>query len=195
MGRYKCAYNCDHSTDPDVKFFKFPLYNPRKLRKWLSNMKWKDWAPTRFSVLCINHFEEQYIDRAGKCVTLREDAVPTIFSPHDKPQKNKASDGPGHRKHRPLGAKTPEKEPTPSATSPPVPTNSSVKIKELNQREEQHTGDKDQKNVEKWRIIVDEGLRKIDSFPHFFHGDYCVPQNILWAPDGDFSTVNTLTML
>ncbi|MEQ2224840.1 hypothetical protein ILYODFUR_011608 [Ilyodon furcidens] len=187
MGRYKCAYNCDHSTDPDVKFFKFPLYNPRKLRKWLSNMKWKDWAPTRFSVLCINHFEEQYIDRAGKCVTLREDAVPTIFSPHDKPQKNKASDGPGRRKRRPLGAKTPEKEPTPSATSPPVPTNSSVKIKELNQREEQHTGDKDQKNVEKWRIIVDERLRKIDSFPHFFHGDYCVPQNILWAPDGDFS--------
>ncbi|XP_047212807.1 uncharacterized protein LOC124865035 isoform X2 [Girardinichthys multiradiatus] len=187
MGRYKCAYNCDHSTDPDVKFFKFPLYNPRKLRKWLSNMKWKDWAPTRFSVLCINHFEEQYIDRAGKCVTLREDAVPTIFSPHDKPQKNKASDGPGRRKHRPLAAKTPEKEPTPSATSPPVPTNSSVKIKELNQREEQHTGDKDQKHVEKWRIIVDERLRKIDSFPHFFHGNYCVPQNILWAPDGDFS--------
>lgn len=36
--------------------------------------------------------------------------------------------------------------------------------------------DKDQKNMDKWRIIVDERLRKIDSFPHFFHGDYCVPQ-------------------
>ncbi|KAM8825245.1 gypsy retrotransposon integrase-like protein 1 isoform 2-T3 [Synchiropus picturatus] len=24
---------------------------------------------------------------------------------------------------------------------------------------------------------------KIDSFPHFFHGDYCATQDILWAPD------------
>lgn len=36
--------------------------------------------------------------------------------------------------------------------------------------------DKDPKKVDKWRIIVDEGLMKIESFPHFFHGDYCVPQ-------------------
>lgn len=36
--------------------------------------------------------------------------------------------------------------------------------------------DKDPKKSEKWRIIVDEGLMKIESFPHFFHGDYCVPQ-------------------
>lgn len=36
--------------------------------------------------------------------------------------------------------------------------------------------DKEPKKSGKWRIIVDEGLMKIDSFPHFFHGDYCVPQ-------------------
>lgn len=37
--------------------------------------------------------------------------------------------------------------------------------------------DKDpKKSNDKWRIIVDEGLMKIDSFPHFFHGDYCVPR-------------------
>uniref|UniRef100_A0A8P4GU74 THAP-type domain-containing protein n=1 Tax=Dicentrarchus labrax TaxID=13489 RepID=A0A8P4GU74_DICLA len=128
MGRYKCAYNCETSSDSDVKFFKFPLFNPRKLKKWLVNMKWKDWTPSRFSVLCINHFEEQYIDRSGKCVKLREDAVPTIFSSADNTQKRK------------------------------------VCI------------DKDPKKSEKWRIIVDEGLMKIESFPHFFHGDYCVPQ-------------------
>lgn len=52
-------------------------------------MKWKDWTPTRFSVLCINHFEEQYIDKTGKSVTLREDAVPTIFTPTDNTQKKK----------------------------------------------------------------------------------------------------------
>ncbi|XP_043956331.1 uncharacterized protein zgc:153292 isoform X1 [Gambusia affinis] len=187
MGRYKCAYNCETSTDPDVKFFKFPLYNPRKLKKWLSNMKMKDWAPTRFSALCINHFEERHIDRTGKCVTLRDDAVPTIFSPHDKTQKNKVSPGRGRRRHKPnISAKSSEKESASSATSS-VATNGNVKNKELNQRDEQQTGDKDHKSTEKWRIIVDERLRKIDSFPHFFHGDYCVPQNIQWAPDDDFS--------
>uniref|UniRef100_A0A665TMD5 THAP-type domain-containing protein n=1 Tax=Echeneis naucrates TaxID=173247 RepID=A0A665TMD5_ECHNA len=129
MGRYKCAYHCENSGDSDVKFFKFPLYNPRKLKKWLVNMKWKDWTPSRFSVLCIHHFEEQYIDRTGKCVKLREDAVPTIFSSPEDAQKKK------------------------------------VCMK-----------DKDSKRLDKWRIIVDEGLLKIESFPHFFHGDYCVPQ-------------------
>lgn len=69
------------------KSYRFPLYNPRKLKKWLSNMKLKDWNPNRFSVLCINHFEEQHIDRTGKCVKLREDAVPTIFSSPGKTQK------------------------------------------------------------------------------------------------------------
>lgn len=51
-------------------------------------MKWKDWTPTRFSVLCSSHFEEQCIDRTGKCVKLRDDAVPTIFLTSDT-QKRK----------------------------------------------------------------------------------------------------------
>ncbi|CAG07219.1 unnamed protein product [Tetraodon nigroviridis] len=72
---------------------RFPLYNPRKLKKWLANMKLKDWTPSRFSVLCINHFEEQYIDKSGKSVKLREDAVPTIFSSPEDTQKRKAKVG------------------------------------------------------------------------------------------------------
>lgn len=52
-------------------------------------MKWKDWTPTRFSVLCSSHFEEQYIDRTGKCVKLRDDAVPTIFLTSADTQKGK----------------------------------------------------------------------------------------------------------
>uniref|UniRef100_A0A3Q3XHH6 THAP-type domain-containing protein n=1 Tax=Mola mola TaxID=94237 RepID=A0A3Q3XHH6_MOLML len=113
MGRYTCAYDCEHSGDSDVKF---PLYNPRKLKKWLVNMRWKDWTPSRFSVLCINHFEEQYIDRTGKSVTLREDAVPTIFSAPDDAQKRKK------------------------------------------------------------KVCMLLNTTRINSFPHFFHGDYCVPQ-------------------
>ncbi|XP_044037011.1 uncharacterized protein zgc:153292 isoform X2 [Siniperca chuatsi] len=177
MGRYKCAYHCENSSDSDVKFFKFPLYNPRKLKKWLINMKWKDWTPSRFSVLCINHFEEQYIDRTGKCVKLKENAVPTIFSSPDDTQKRKASINPRSKKYKPPGVKA-------SQTSPaPATAKRSVQNKEPSHPEEEPAGDKDPKKSDKWRIIVDEGLMKIESFPHFFHGDYCVPRDIQWAPD------------
>ncbi|XP_030590792.1 uncharacterized protein LOC115783926 [Archocentrus centrarchus] len=186
MGRYKCAYNCDNSSDSDVKFFKFPLYNPRKLKKWLLNMKWKDWTPTRFSVLCSNHFEVQYIDRTGKSVTLREDAVPTIFTPTANTQKKKASINPRRKRHKQPGAKVSEKDSASSATSALPATEDSVQSKEPSQTEQQPFGDP--KKSGKWRIIIDEALMKIDSFPHFFHGDYCVPQSIHWAPDNNIST-------
>lgn len=186
MGRYKCAYNCDNSSDSDVKFFKFPLYNPRKLKKWLVNMKWKDWAPTRFSVLCISHFEEQYIDRTGKSVTLREDAVPTIFPATDSTQKKMAPSIPRRKRHKPPGAKASEKDSAQSTTTTPTTAKQSVQNKDSNQMEPEPPGDP--KKSDKWRIIVDEGLMTIESFPHFFHGDYCVPQNIQWAPDNNVST-------
>lgn len=182
MGRYKCAYNCENSSDPDGKFFKFPLYNPRRLKKWLANMKWKDWTPTRFSVLCSSHFEEQYIDRTGKCVKLRDDAVPTIFLTSADTQKGKVSVNPRSKRNKPPGAKAPQKSPALSPVTTPATSKQSVQNKEPSQTEEP-AGDKDPTNPDRWRIIVDEGLMKIDSFPHFFHGDYCVPQDIQWAPD------------
>ncbi|XP_040917637.1 uncharacterized protein zgc:153292 [Toxotes jaculatrix] len=187
MGRYKCAYNCENSSDSDVKFFKFPLYNPRKLKKWLVNMKWKDWTPSRFSVLCINHFEERCIDRTGKCVKLREDAVPTIFSSPDEAQKRKASIRPRSKRHKPH-SKALHTSPAQSPTASPATPKRNMQNKETSQTGEEPGGDKDSKKPDKWRIIVDEGLMKIESFPHFFHGDYCVPQDIQWAPDDNFST-------
>uniref|UniRef100_H3C514 THAP-type domain-containing protein n=1 Tax=Tetraodon nigroviridis TaxID=99883 RepID=H3C514_TETNG len=144
--------------------FRFPLYNPRKLKKWLANMKLKDWTPSRFSVLCINHFEEQYIDKSGKSVKLREDAVPTIFSSPEDTQKRKAKD-----------SKTPRNK---KAKVKPVPTVTLLSMKLTT------------KTV-KLRFIntgSDAGLQKISSFPYFFHGDYCVSQDIQWAPDNDEST-------
>ncbi|KAM4597729.1 gypsy retrotransposon integrase-like protein 1 isoform 4-T4 [Polymixia lowei] len=41
----------------------------------------------------------------------------------------------------------------------------------------------DPTKVSKWTILMDEALVTIESFPHFFHGDYCKPQDIQWAPD------------
>ncbi|KAE8283500.1 hypothetical protein D5F01_LYC18903 [Larimichthys crocea] len=187
MGRYKCAYKCENSeNDSDVKFFKFPLYNPRKLKKWLNNMKWKDWTPSRFSVLCIDHFEEQYIDRTGKCVKLRENAVPTIFSSTDDAQKRKVSINPKSKRDKPSSVKLSQMTPAQAPVTSPATVKRSIQNKEPSQTEVP-AGDKDPKKVDKWRIIVDEGLMKIESFPHFFHGDYCVPQDIQWAPDDDVS--------
>uniref|UniRef100_A0A8D3A879 THAP domain-containing protein 1 n=1 Tax=Scophthalmus maximus TaxID=52904 RepID=A0A8D3A879_SCOMX len=148
MGRYTCAYNCESSSDSDVKCFKFPLYNPRKLKKWLDNMRWKDWTPSRFSVLCINHFEERYIDRTGKSVTLSEDAVPTIFSSPDDTRTRKV-------RMRLIDGKI---------------KNQLVQLVFRTRRLPEA------QKSDKWRIIVDEGLMRIESFPHFFHGDYCLPQ-------------------
>lgn len=187
MGRYKCAYNCESSSESDVKFFKFPLYNPRKLKKWLNNMKWDDWTPSRFSVLCINHFEDQYIDRTGKSVTLKDNAVPTIFSSSDTTQKAKTSCNPRSKQN-----KSPAVKPTQLISTESQTTTSSIAQPSVQNEEpiltEEPSGDKDQNETDRWRIIVDEGLMKIESFPHFFHGDYCVPQrDIQWAPDDDLS--------
>ncbi|KAJ0000942.1 hypothetical protein NQD34_005962 [Periophthalmus magnuspinnatus] len=142
MGRYKCcADNCESSSESDIKFFKFPLYNPKKLRRWLGSMGREDWVPSRFSVLCIHHFEEKHIDRTGKCITLREEAVPTIFSPTTEVR--------GGQEQR-QGQRREEEQRFENKV--PVLTG------------------------EQWSVILDEELLKIHSFPHFFHGNYCVSQ-------------------
>uniref|UniRef100_A0A3B3HWN5 THAP-type domain-containing protein n=1 Tax=Oryzias latipes TaxID=8090 RepID=A0A3B3HWN5_ORYLA len=166
MGRYRCAYNCEESSGSDVKFFKFPLNNSRKLKKWLTNMNLEDWTPSRFSVLCIHHFEEQYIDRTGKNVTLRGDAVPTIFSSSKiiTQQEKKVCAFLSvlhgniclHLSHNFLL----------------TPIVHSLKNKQTN---EYLLCKVEPVKLERWRIIADEGLMKIKSFPHFFHGHYCAP--------------------
>ncbi|KAK2833072.1 hypothetical protein Q5P01_016961 [Channa striata] len=189
MGRYKCAYNCENYGDPDMKYFKFPMYNPRKLKKWLVNMKWKDWTPSRFSVLCMNHFEDQYIDRTGKIVKLREDAVPTIFASSDETHKIRTSCQSESTQDKTQSAEASQiTTPSESPTNPPTTARRNLQNQEISPTEDEPAGNKDPKKPDKWRIIVDEGLMKIESFPYFFHGDYCLSQGIQWAPDDNFST-------
>lgn len=187
MARFKCtAFNCESTNQSDVKFFKFPLYNRQKLKKWLTNMKWKDWTPSRFSVLCSNHFEEKYIDRSSKFVKLRQDAVPTIFSFPDHKEKRTAVINPRSKRYKPPSGKTSQTNPAqslPAAT--PKTAKLTVQNQEPSQTEEEAAGDPDK--CDKWRIIMDEALMKIESFPCFFHGDYCLPQDVHWAPDDNFN--------
>ncbi|XP_061905407.1 uncharacterized protein zgc:153292 isoform X1 [Entelurus aequoreus] len=184
MGRYKCAYECESSDEADEKYFKFPLFNERRLKKWLSNMKWKDWTPSRFSVLCSKHFEEQYLDRSGKCVQLREDAVPTIFPLQEEAKKMQAPETPKSTRRKQVGTKSTNVSMT--TTDTVIRSNPddhlSCEDPELSEPAE------DQRKPSRWRIIMDEGLMKINSFPHFFHGDYCASQDVQWAPDTDVMT-------
>ncbi|XP_019949728.2 gypsy retrotransposon integrase-like protein 1 isoform X2 [Paralichthys olivaceus] len=79
-------------------------------------------------------------------------------------------------------------DPDQSQATTPAKAKRTVQNKESSQTEEvESVGDKDSIKSDRWRIIVDEGLMNIESFPHFFHGDYCVPQDIQWAPDDNSS--------
>ncbi|XP_042339172.1 uncharacterized protein LOC121940465, partial [Plectropomus leopardus] len=76
----------------------FPLSDPDRLKKWLANVRRKNWYPTTSSRLCSNHFEEHhfYLDSKGKR-RLKNFAVPNIFTfpPHlmRKKQLTRATKG------------------------------------------------------------------------------------------------------
>ncbi|XP_066498756.1 uncharacterized protein zgc:163143 [Hoplias malabaricus] len=79
---YCCAYNCKNNTkDKSLAFHSFPLKNPELLKKWLKNLKWKDWTPEPHSKICSSHFEKRcYSLSEGPRRRLHTWAVPTIFS-------------------------------------------------------------------------------------------------------------------
>ncbi|KAK7938275.1 hypothetical protein WMY93_001601 [Mugilogobius chulae] len=182
MGRYKCcADNCESSSESDIKFFKFPLYNPKKLRRWLSSMGREDWTPSRFSVLCIHHFEEKHVDRTGKCITLREEAVPTVFNPQEENREEERESREGEkvdlrRAEQQKQRQSPEQIPVQTRVQTQTKAKTGTRTRTETRRLEAQVS-------EPWSVIVDEELLKIHSFPHFFHGNYCASQDIHWAPD------------
>lgn len=72
-------------------FIDFLTKNPELLRKWLHNVKRKDWAPNEHSFLCSKHFDEScfVVGQQNRGHRLKCDAVPTKFefgkSYYDKP--------------------------------------------------------------------------------------------------------------
>ncbi|KAK6174267.1 hypothetical protein SNE40_017579 [Patella caerulea] len=50
------------------------------MSKWLNNIRREQYTPSKTAVLCSNHFEEKFLYKFGRNVTLRENAIPTIFS-------------------------------------------------------------------------------------------------------------------
>ncbi|XP_021351593.1 THAP domain-containing protein 1-like [Mizuhopecten yessoensis] len=92
-GRRCVAGGCSNTAINGVSMHTFPAKRPDIHRQWVAfvRRKRKDWEPTRHTVLCSAHFEEDcfplkfrlgLLESSGKTVkrTLEEDAVPTIFN-------------------------------------------------------------------------------------------------------------------
>jgi len=76
---YGCRNNsCDRKLQ-GISFHRFPK-NPARRKEWAKALRRKNWTPTKFSVLCSQHFTSESIDRTSLTVVrIREDGVPSVF--------------------------------------------------------------------------------------------------------------------
>ncbi|XP_015928050.1 THAP domain-containing protein 1 [Parasteatoda tepidariorum] len=66
----------------NITFHRFPLNNQHLLKLWLYQIKRGNWEPSKYSVLCSEHFTEDcfVIKGVHNRRTLKNDACPTKFS-------------------------------------------------------------------------------------------------------------------
>ena len=109
-GKRCAAWGCSNTyKDSDVSLHSFPFDRPEILRQWITFVKTtrKDWSgPTKYSVLCSNHFDvDSYpakyrlMESMGQTVTKRKlnnNAVPTKHVNIGTPKQN-VMDVPGKR--------------------------------------------------------------------------------------------------
>ncbi|XP_068086496.1 THAP domain-containing protein 1 B-like [Anabrus simplex] len=76
------AYNCMNRADKTrhISYYNFPLQDTELTKKWVANMKRKDWYPTKNSRLCSEHFETKFMYYTNDQRRLLRNAVPTVFS-------------------------------------------------------------------------------------------------------------------
>ncbi|XP_046383550.1 uncharacterized protein LOC124154085 [Ischnura elegans] len=78
---YGCS-NCPGKKIPGLTFHRFPK-NPERRAAWTKAVRRKNWAPSKSSVLCSEHFLPEDMDRTSLCnVRIRENAVPSVFPGH-----------------------------------------------------------------------------------------------------------------
>ncbi|GBM64147.1 THAP domain-containing protein 1 [Araneus ventricosus] len=65
-----------------LTFHRFPLNNKHLLKLWLYQLKRGNWEPSKYSVICSEHFaKDSFIVKGpNNRRTLKNDACPTIFS-------------------------------------------------------------------------------------------------------------------
>ena len=101
-GKRCAAWGCSSTyKDSDVSLHSFPFDRPEILRQWITFVKTtrKDWSgPTKYNVLCSNHFVEdshpekyRLMECMGQTVTKRKlnnNAVPTKHVNEVTPKQN-----------------------------------------------------------------------------------------------------------
>ncbi|XP_031147422.1 THAP domain-containing protein 2-like [Sander lucioperca] len=78
------AHMCSNRqvSSSGLSFFRFPINDKDRLQQWIHNLKRKSWTPNKHSRLCSIHFTQDSFIVGRERVTLKPDAVPTIFYPH-----------------------------------------------------------------------------------------------------------------
>lgn len=203
-----CAFNCKNTArNESISFHKFPLKDPNLLKKWLKNLRWKDWKPAPNSKICSVHFEKKCLIEDGKRTRLHSWAVPTIFSFPKRHEERKVKINP--RSRRALGIVAGSNSPgqaAPDMTAETSKKSNSEKPDErtteklqLNSTESSSSQTRaDPKSVstqqltepEKsppWIILGNEALDRSMTIPSFFHSGYCLPNNICWAGDDELN--------
>lgn len=121
-----CAINCNNkfSHGNNISFHRFPLGKRDVLKKWVSNIRRKNFTPTRHHVICSEHFREaDYLENvASGRRYLKPEAIPTVFNIPEKLRK-------GGKKRQP-----------PARRKPPDPPPSSLVIPEGNEAEPPSVG-------------------------------------------------------
>ncbi|XP_065219679.1 THAP domain-containing protein 3-like [Planococcus citri] len=102
-----CMPECksNYRGTPYVKVFSFPNAEkyPEVHRKWIKKVSRKDWAPTKNSVICINHFHSSDIDNTGSRTKLNPNAIPLVHHENvpqylSEPEKPKLRTDPAKRR-------------------------------------------------------------------------------------------------
>ncbi|XP_043091826.1 uncharacterized protein zgc:163143 isoform X2 [Puntigrus tetrazona] len=198
-----CAYNCKNTAkNKSLSFHKFPLKDPTLLKKWLKNLRWKDWKPAPNSKICSVHFENKCFVEDGKRTRLHSWAVPTIFSFPNRYLERKVKINP--RSKRALGIVAESNSPDQAA--PDATTETSQKP--YSEKPEHRTTESSQPDTSEssssptrtdpkqliepeksppWTILGDETLDRSMTLPSFFHSGYCLPNNIRWAGDNELN--------
>ncbi|XP_016148830.1 uncharacterized protein [Sinocyclocheilus grahami] len=188
-----CAYNCKNTArNKSLSFHKFPLKDPNLLKKWLNNLRWKDWKPASNSKICSIHFEKKCLSEDGKRTRLHSWAVPTIFSFPNRylERKGIVADSNSSGQAAPdVTAETSQKsnsEKPEHRTTESLQPNTTKISSSQTRRDPKSVSTQQLTEPEKsppWTILGDEALDRSMTIPSFFHSGYCLPSNIHWAGD------------
>lgn len=88
MGRHCAAYGCTNNSlkisckHAGISFHSFPLHDPDRLKKWLINLRRKDFVPSAYSFVCSEHFRKNdfFHQMFTKTRLLKKNAVPIKYA-------------------------------------------------------------------------------------------------------------------